>query len=263
MGLKMAICVKQVPNNQDKGMDFQTGNLDRKTLGVTTNPYDLVAVETGLQIKDRLPDSHVDVFSMGPKRAEKTIKECYALGADDGYLISDKAFSGSDVLATAYTIAKSIEIADDYDLIICGKQTTDGDTGQVGASISVRLDVPYIGNVCEIVEINEAYIIVRQDLGTKIQTIKCQLPCLIAVEKDIYISRLASLKLKIQAKKKEINHFSLSSHYDHKSIGIKGSPTKVSKVYSKKLMAKNNVLSVPLVEVKNIIYNGLGINNDE
>lgn len=261
--MKMAICVKQVPNSQDKGMNFQTGNLDRKTLGITTNPYDLVAVETGLQIKDRLPYSQVDVFTMGPKRAERTIKECYALGVNHGYLISDKAFSGSDVLATSYTIAKSIEVADEYDLIICGKQTTDGDTGQVGASISVRLDVPYIGNVCEIVEINEAYIIVKQDLGAKIQTIKCQLPCLIAVEKDIYVPRLASLKLKMQAKKKEIYHFSLNSHYDHNSIGAKGSPTKVRKVYAKKLTNKNNVLSVPLGEIKKIIYSGLGIKNEE
>ncbi len=138
---------------------------------------------------------------MGPIRAEKTIKECYALGVDRGFLISDKAFSGSDVLATSYTIAKSIEAADDYDLIICGKQTTDGDTGQVGASISVRLDIPYVGNVSEIVEVNKGYMIVKQDLGTKIQTVKCQFPCLIAVEKDICIPRLASLKLKIQAKK--------------------------------------------------------------
>lgn len=261
--MKIAVCVKQVPNSQDKGMDFQTGNLDRKILGVTTNPYDLVAVETGLRVKEQLTDSRLDVFTMGPTRAEKTIRECYALGADGGYLISDKAFSGSDVLATAYTIAKSIEAVDDYDLIICGKQTTDGDTGQVGASISVRLDIPYIGNVVKIVEVNQDYVIVKQDLGTKIQTMKCPLPCLMAVEKDIYVPRLASLKLKIQAKKKEVFPLSLNDNYDHNSIGVKGSPTKVRKVYTKKVTEKSNVLNVSVEEAKKIIYNGLGIKNDE
>lgn len=261
--MKIAVCVKQVPNSQDRGMDFQTGNLDRRILGVTTNPFDLVALETGLRVKEQLEDSSIDVFTMGPSRAEKTLRECYSLGVNQGYLISDKAFSGSDVLATSYTIAKSIESVDDYDLIICGKQTTDGDTGQVGASISVRLGIPYIGNVIGIVEIGEKHVIVKQDLGTIIQTIKCSLPCLMAVEKDIFVPRLPSLKLKIQAKKKEVHVLGLNDNYDPDSVGAKGSPTKVRKVYTKKAEKKNKIIDVPVEEVKKIIYNGLGIDDDE
>ncbi len=256
--MKIAICVKQVPNKQDDGMNFVTGNLDRKILGVATNPYDLVAIESGLKIKDELNNTTIDVYSMGPKRAEEAIRESYTLGVDNGFLISDNEFSGADVLATAYTIANSIKNKNDYDLIICGKQTTDGDTGQVGASISVFLTIPYINSVSEIVETTQTEITVKQDLGTVVHTIKCKYPCLISVEKDICTPRLPSLKLKMNAKKKEVKHISLDETFETQSIGVKGSPTRVKKIYRKKLSEKKDVMDIPLDEAKRIIYEVLG-----
>lgn len=235
--MNIAVCAKQVPNRQDGRMDFATGLLDRKGIGVITNTYDLTAIEAGLKIKEASkPGGQVDLFTMGPPRAAAVLTEGYSVGIDRGFLISDKKFSGADVLATSYTISQAIKNTETYDLIICGKQTTDGDTGQVGAAMAVFLGMPYINSVIKIIEVTQSRITVKQKLDDLVYETRCDFPCLISVEKKLYTPRMPSLKLKIQSKNLPFTRITAASlnNIDENKIGMTGSPTRVKKVYAKK-----------------------------
>ena len=147
--MNITVCIKQVPGSNKVEVDPVTGVLKRDGADSKMNPYDLYALETALQLKETY-GGKVTVITMGPPSAEEVIKEAFSMGADEGYLMTDRKFAGADVLATAYTLSQGIRIAGDFDVIICGKQTTDGDTAQVGPEMSEYLDIPCIANVIEI-----------------------------------------------------------------------------------------------------------------
>ena len=128
--MKIAVCMKQVPATSQGDMDKKTGVMIRSGLQAIVNVYDLAALEAALRIKEQC-GGVIHVFTMGPDKAEMVLREAFAMGADEGYLICDKAFAGADVLATSYTLTQAIKSVDDYDMILCGRQTTDGDTAQV------------------------------------------------------------------------------------------------------------------------------------
>lgn len=224
-------------------MDSRKGVILREGLVSVMNVNDLPAVETALRIREEAGGT-VDVFSMGPMQAQDAIREAYAMGADHGYLLSDVCFSGADVLATSYTLAQGIQMIGGYDLIICGKQTTDGDTGQVGGAISQWIQIPYAGGVNGIVSLGSGSLTVSQFLDTEMMTVSVPTPCVLSVDRSISKPRMPSLKGRIDARKKEISILTLSDleDKDEHHYGQDGSATKVEKIYPPERTAKEDVM---------------------
>lgn len=227
--LKIAVCVKQVPAGK-AGMNYNTGNIERNKASGMLNMYDYGAVETALRIKDEM-EAEVDVFTMGPPKAEDVLREVKSLGVDKMFLISDRAFSGSDVLATSYTISHAIAEQNDYDLILCGRQTTDGDTAQVSGSIASWLGYTYLPWADEIIEMDEEEIKISSLMDKKHVVLEAKYPCVISVEPGIYTVRAATLKNKLSSRKAEVSVLGNEQlKLDENRIGQKGSATKVKKV---------------------------------
>lgn len=230
--MNMIVCIKQVPATSNVDIDEETGTLKRLSSDTKTNPYDLFALETALRLKEQL-GGKVTVLTMGPAQAEKMMRDAYAMGADEAVILSDKKFAGSDVLATSYTLAQGIHALGDYDLIICGKQTTDGDTAQIGPAIAEHLGIPHTAWVNQICKADETEICVRQDLSFVTQVSAMHYPCLITVDKDIFVPRLPSYRLSQTSKDKPIRFLSFEDLPDRdlSRYGLVGSPTCVERIF--------------------------------
>ncbi|MFR3071703.1 MAG: electron transfer flavoprotein subunit beta/FixA family protein [Paeniclostridium sp.] len=229
--MEILVCIKQVPGTSEVEVDEKTGVLKRDGVDSKMNPYDLYALETALRIKKE-NGAKVKVLSMGPPQAKQVIHEAFMMGADEGALVSDRKFAGADVLATSYTISQGIK-ENRNDLIICGKQTTDGDTAQVGPEIAEFLNIPHVTNVTKLIETKENSIVVEVDMPNTREICEIKFPCLITVEKEIFQPRLPSFKLKMKTKDKEIPMISLKDFddKDEKHYGLNGSPTQVLKIF--------------------------------
>jgi len=155
------------------------------------------------------------------------------MGADGGALISDKKFAGSDVLATSYAISEGIKKLSAFDLILCGKQTTDGDTAQVGPETAEYLGIPHIANVLRIIEVKGKSVVVEMDMGSVVQVAEVQCPCLLTVEKGIFQPRLPSYRKKVSTKDQDIQMITLDDFgdMDEKNYGLNGSPTQVERIF--------------------------------
>lgn len=230
--MNIVVCIKQVPGTNKVDIDPETGVLKRDGVDSKMNPYDLYAVETALQIKEQY-GGKISAITMGPPQAEAIIKEAYMMGVYKGYILSDRKFAGSDVLATSYTLAQGIKKLGNFDLIICGKQTTDGDTAQVGSSIAENLKIPHVTWVREIEKIEKDYMIVEQNMADSFEVVKLSFPCLISVEKDIFTPRLPSYKKMMETKNREITYYSLIDLVDSNAehYGLNGSPTQVERIF--------------------------------
>lgn len=230
--MRIIVCIKQVPGTSKVEMDPETGVLKRSGVDSKMNPYDLYALETAFRVKEQVGGS-VKVVTMGPPQAQAVIKEAYMMGADEGYLVSDSKFAGSDVLATSFTLSQAIRKIGGFDLIICGKQTTDGDTAQVGPELAEFLGIPHVAWVKTIYEVSNDKIIVEQDLAESYEVVEMGYPCLITVEKDIYQPRLPSYKLKLDTAEKDVNIFTFRDfeESDESRYGLEGSPTQVERIF--------------------------------
>ncbi len=155
--MKIMVCIKQVPGTSKVEVDEKTGVLKRDGVDSKMNPYDLYALETALRIKEK-KGGHIKVISMGPPQAKAVIKEAYSMGADEGTLVSDRKFAGADVLATSYTLSQGVKKCGDFHIILCGKQTTDGDTAQVGPEMAEYLGISHVANVRRILDVNDDFI---------------------------------------------------------------------------------------------------------
>lgn len=229
--MKVLVCIKQVPA-KSVPMDKANGVLDRSKAGGRMNPWDSYALEAGLRIAEQTGGS-VTAFSMGPRTAEQSLREALSMGADDAVLLCDKAFAGADVFATAYAISQGIKAAGSFDIVICGQQTTDGDTAQLPFSLAVRLNVPAVGWVKKIEEVDENSITVLQELSCGTQRIKAKSPFLMAVGDGIGRVRIPTLREQLKAKRKEVKILTLADLEDTSSdsYGLKASPTRVVKVH--------------------------------
>ena len=230
--MNIVVCSKQVPDTTEIKIDPVKNTLIRTGVPSIMNPFDKNALETGLSLKDRY-GGKVTVISMGPPQAQQVIREAFAMGADGGTLLSDRKFGGADVLATSYTLAQGIKSCGDFDLILCGKQTTDGDTAQVGPEISEWLNIPSVADVVKINQIDEDGITVSMDLPEEVEVAKVQFPCLLAVDKDIFQPRLPSYVRKMNTKDREIRILSLADMDDKDAMhyGLNGSPTQVQRIF--------------------------------
>jgi len=230
--MKIVVLIKQVPDMEKVKFDREKGRIDRSSAGTEINPFDLNALETALQISERT-EVKVVALSMGPPQAEESLREAIARGADEGILLSDMKFGGSDVKATSNILAAAIKKIGNYDLVIAGIQTVDGDTGQVGPEVAGYLGIPHISNVENIKDYTENSIDVVSNVWEGSYLKRGKYPLLITVTKDVNVPRLPSFKNKMKARKAEIIKWSyedLKEIIDESKVGIKGSATKVKKI---------------------------------
>lgn len=231
--MKIIVCIKQVPGSSDVEIDPVTGSLIRDGDNVKMNPYDLFGLESAFEIKEKT-NANVHAITMGPDSAAEVLEEAIYMGADQGTVISDRKLAGADVLATAYTLGQLIESIGDFDLIIAGKQTTDGDTAQVGPELAENLSIPHVPYVKEIIEVNKKELTVRSAYDGYEEVVKVQLPALITIEKDANVPRLPSFrrKMKFREDQIEIKRFTDLKDQNESNYGLSGSPTQVEEMFS-------------------------------
>lgn len=236
--MHIVVCVKQVPDTKIIKINPKTNTLDRRSAPAILNPYDAHAVQEASRIKKEV-GGKISVLSMGPPQATDVIKKSVEIGADQGYLISDRAFAGADTLATSYALSKALEKiskSESIDLVICGKHAIDGDTGQVGPGIARRLDIPPVTNVIEIVEVNEQErtILLKRKIADGYELIQANLPCLLTVEKEINEIEYSPLPNMIKAARFQPVIWSVNDfeNVDRMQLGLKGSPTVVGKMFT-------------------------------
>lgn len=231
--MKTLVCVKQVPGTSRVEMDPETGVMIRDGVESKMNPYDLYALETAFRLKEQLGGT-ITALSMGPMQSKAVLLESLYMGADEGYLLSDPKFGGADVVATSYTLAQGAKRIGDFDLVICGKQTTDGDTAQVGPEMAEFLGIPHVTNVMKILGADNKGLTLEMNMEASIEIQRVPYPCLITVDKDIYTPRLPSYKRKLLiSEKTEIKIITLKDMYDsdEKNYGLNGSPTRVERIF--------------------------------
>ena len=229
--MNVIVCIKQVPGTTEIKIDPQTNTLIREGINNVINPLDMYALEEGIRLKEQ-HEGKVTAISMGPSQAKETLKEAIALGIDEAFLLSDPAFDSSDTLATSYILAKAIGKLGEFDIIICGRQTTDGDTGQVGPQLAEHLGLPFAAYVSKIEEIREGYVRVQQMVEEGHQIIEMPLPAVITVVKEINVPRLPSLRGLMKSKKADIPTWTAQDlTIDMSKVGSAGSPTKMIKLF--------------------------------
>ncbi|MBF0594461.1 MAG: electron transfer flavoprotein subunit beta/FixA family protein [Candidatus Omnitrophica bacterium] len=230
--MNIIVCIKQVPDTAEVKIDPVTKNLVREGVKSMINPFDMYAIEEGIRLKEKF-GGKVVVLTMGPPQADAILREAVSLGCDEAVLVSDRAFAGSDTLATSYTLSKAVEKIKEYDLVICGKQAIDGDTAQVGPGIAAMLDIPQITYVRKIEEIVDGNITAERVTEDGYEVVQTKLPCLLTVVKEINHPRLPSLKGKMKAKSVVIQVWKAADIGAEESrIGLKGSPTWVLNVFT-------------------------------
>jgi len=230
--MNIIVCIKQVPETTGIKIDETTNTLVREGVPAIINPFDMYALEESIRIKEKC-GGNVTVFTMGPPQAKLALGEAIGMGVDSAVLLSDRAFAGSDTLATSYALSRAIRQTGKFDLIVCGKQATDGDTAQVGPGIAEFLDIPFVAYIRRIEEIREGYMRVERLMETGFEIIEMSLPALITVVKEINEPRLPSLKGMLKAKKAEIPVWSVDGlGGDTGKFGLNGSPTQVIRIFT-------------------------------
>ena len=247
--MKILVCVKQVPDTNEVKIDPVKGTLIRDGVPSILNPDDANALEAALAIKDSNPETTVAVITMGPPQANVMLRECLAMGADEAYLLSDRAFGGADTCATSTTIAAGIKKIGDVDIIFAGRQAIDGDTAQVGPQVAQRLGLPVVTYVQDI-KLEEDKVIVQRQMEDGYEVIEVQTPCLLTAVKELNEPRYMSMYGIVDAYKKEIpmwNHEDVS--LDPKECGLNASPTQVFRSFTPPPKGKGEMLKGPVNEM--------------
>lgn len=237
MAIHIVVCIKQTPATSNIQIDPVTGTLKREGMAAAINPFDEYAIEEAVRIKERVPGTTVSVITMGPPQAEEALRESIARGCDQAFHVTSRAFAGADTYATSYTLYKGIERVmkekGPAHLVICGKQTNDGDTGHVGPGIAAWLDWPNIAYVKKVEAVDDKKIVVHRMMEDGTDVLEMELPAVVAVVKEINTPRVASLKGKMNAKKAVIPKWNETDlGCDKTKIGLGGSPTIVAKSFN-------------------------------
>ena len=234
--MNILVCVKQVPDTTIIKVDPVTNTLIREGVPAIVNPFDAFALEGAARIKDKNPDTRIVVVSMGPENAKNALKECLAIAADKAYLVSGRAFGGSDTLATSYILSNAVkkieELEGKFDAIFCGKQAIDGDTAQVGPELAEHLGYPQVTCALEC-ELKDGRLEVLKEDQDANQVIGIRLPCVVTFTKPSFDPRYPSIKRKMAANRTQIPTLTPEdlSDIDAARIGLKGSPTHVKKSF--------------------------------
>lgn len=254
--MNIVVCIKQVPDTTEVRLDPVTGTLIRDGVPSIINPDDKSGLEAVLKLKDEM-GARVTVITMGPPQAEKALREALAMGADEGILLSDRAFAGADTWATSSTLAAAIKKLE-YDLIIAGRQAIDGDTAQVGPQIAEHLEIPQVSYV-EDLELSGDSLILKRVFEDGYHKIKVKMPCLITTLSEMNKPRYMSVSGILNAyREKEIKTWTLEDiEVDKTHIGLKGSPTKVKRSFTKGAKAAGEKYEVEPQEAAKIIVGKL------
>ena len=232
--MNILVCVKQVPDTTEIKINPETNTLIREGVPSIVNTFDAFALEMAARIKDK-QTAKIVVMAMGPEQAKSALKECLSVGADKAYLVSDRAFGGSDTLATGYILSKAVKTVEmeegPFDVIFCGKQAIDGDTAQTGPQLAEHLDYPQITCITEI-EVGDGTIRARRETEYGNEIWESPTPAVVTVTKPAYEPRYPTIKTKMAANKAVIQVLSINEvQADAERSGLKGSPTKVKKTY--------------------------------
>jgi electron transfer flavoprotein beta subunit len=266
MTYNIIVLAKQVPDTRNVGKDAMKadGTVNRAALPAIFNPEDLNAMEQALDIKDRFPGSTITVLTMGPGRAAEILREGLFRGADDGILLTDRAFAGADTLATSYALSMAIRKIGKFDVIVSGRQAIDGDTAQVGPQVAEKLGVPQITYAENIEKIENGKITVKRRLENGVEVVECPLPVVITVNGSARACRPRNAKLLLKYKHAKTVTERQSENIDYIDIynsrpylnltewsvadveadpvqcGLSGSPTKVKKIENVVFQAKES-----------------------
>lgn len=247
--MNIFVCIKQVPDTTEVKINPQTGTLIRTGVPSILNPYDHFAVTVALKLKKEHPHSTVNVISMGPPQAKSVIQLALALGCNAGYLVSDPAFAGSDTWATSYTLALAIKKIAKPDLIICGMQAIDGDTAQVGPGISVHLGMSVVA-FCDEVTVKGRKLEAKRHIDDGYDIVEVDLPCVVTMVKpkdfDLPFPSFVDIVGALNKKMSVLSAADIGA--DSSKIGLKGSPTQVSKIYPPKKEVNTVVINTTSVE---------------
>lgn len=229
--MNIVVLIKQVPGSTEIKVDPKTNTLVRDGVEAIINPFDTFAVEEAVRLKEAHGGT-VTVLTMGPPQAADALRQAISVGADRAVLVSDRAFAGADTLATSYTLAAAIRKTGPCDIIIAGKQTLDGDTGQVGPEVAVHLNLPFATYVKKIEHSGNGSLRVERLVEDGYEVLELPVPCLITVVKEINEPRLPSLRGIMAAKKAEIETMTADQlGEDPARFGLSGSPTQVVETY--------------------------------
>ncbi len=230
--MNILVCIKQVPGSSNVEVDPVTGVLKRDGASSKMNPYDLYALELALSLCEKW-GGEVTTVTMGPPQAKAVILESVCMGASGGTVLSDRKFAGADVLATAYTLSQGIRQLPPFDLIICGKQTTDGDTAQVGAELAEYLGIPNISGVLSVDAVRDGKLLVTASLDNNIVEESVRMPCLLSADADINTPRLPSYRIRQSVSEEMVRVISFAdfSDQDEKHYGLSGSATQVERIF--------------------------------
>ncbi len=264
MSLNIIVLAKQVPDTRNVGKDAMKadGTINRAALPAIFNPEDLNALEQALRLKEMYPGTKVTLLTMGPARAAEIVREGLYRGADGGVVLSDRAFAGSDTLATSYAISAAVRKIGDYDLIIGGRQAIDGDTAQVGPQVAEKLGLPQVTYAEEILKAENGEVLVRRRIESGVETVKAPMPVVVTVNgsaaecrprnaKNIQKYKYAALPSEVasdEAKKEliekrpylQIGEWNAETvEADLSQCGLAGSPTKVKGIENVVFTAKD------------------------
>ncbi|MCL1897054.1 MAG: electron transfer flavoprotein subunit beta/FixA family protein [Clostridiales bacterium] len=240
--MKIIVCIKQVPATNKVEIDPENGTLKRMNIDSKTNGYDLYALETALCLREAAGGT-VTAISMGPPQAEEALREAYMMGADDCALLCDREFAGADVLATSYTLSQGIRLLGGFDLILCGKQTTDGDTAQVGPALAEHLGIPHV-SWARSLALTEKGLKVTHDLSVNTQLTVLSLPCLVTVDSGHCVPRLPSYLLMKETEGRPVRVLAHPDMPDTSpgSYGLDGSPTAVQRTFPPEVVRTRQML---------------------
>ncbi|MEA4917362.1 electron transfer flavoprotein subunit beta/FixA family protein [Proteiniphilum sp.] len=266
MAFNIIVLAKQVPDTRNVGKDAMKadGTVNRAALPAIFNPEDLNAMEQALDIKDRFPGSRITVLTMGPGRAAEILREGLFRGADDGVLLTDRAFAGADTLATSYALSMAVHKIGKFDIIVSGRQAIDGDTAQVGPQVAEKLGIPQITYAENIEKIENGKITVKRRLSNGVEVVECPLPVVITVNGSARACRPRNAKLLLKYKhaktvtERQVENIDYIDIYssrpylnltewsvadveaDKEQCGLSGSPTKVKKIENVIFQAKES-----------------------
>ncbi|PIX36536.1 MAG: electron transfer flavoprotein subunit beta [Bacteroidetes bacterium CG_4_10_14_3_um_filter_31_20] len=279
-GLKIIVLAKQVPDTHNVGKDAMKadGTVNRAALPAIFNPEDLNALEQALKLKEKYEGTTITILTMGPPRAAEIIREAIYRGADNGYLITDRKFAGSDTLATSYALSLAVKKLKPFDIVICGRQAIDGDTAQVGPQVAEKINIPQITYAEEILSFENEELIVKRRLERGIEIVAGKLPLLITVNSSAPACRNRNAKLLMKYKHAKtvselqettedyvqltkdrpylkIEEWSVADlNAKDEWLGLSGSPTKVKKIENVVFKTKaSKILSTSDNEIESLM----------
>lgn len=264
--IKIIVCIKQVPATTEVKIDPQTNTLIREGIENIINPFDSYAIEEAVRIKERFvaeqtfseEEIETIAMTMGPPQAEHILRDAISVGIDKAILLSDRAFAGSDTLATSSTLAAAAKKIKGYKIILFGKQTLDGDTAQVGPELAHYLKMPFVGYVSSILEIDRQAVVLKRLMDDRYETFRLRFPIAMSVTKDINIPRVQSLRGKMKAKKAEIAVWKKEDiEMAEEELGLLGSTTRVIKIFTSKIEKDTEVFEGSTEEKIEKLYSKL------